>query len=168
MADFLKTRRTQSGVALVITLIMLSVITIIAVAFLLLSQRERSSVSSTMVATDAELALGDGMERAKTEIMADFTAYFLSNPTNRIATNALGELIVRRYLGPDLMVSTTFIDQGPSRSNDYVSPNPNQAPLIASLHYDPRVPVFVATRDRTVPGLPANTNRFYLDLNRNG
>jgi hypothetical protein len=167
MANFLKHRKAQSGVALVITLIMLSVITIIAVAFLLLSQRERSSVSSTMVATDAELVLNAGMERAKTELMADMTAYFLGNPTNRTFTNAQGQWTVRRYLGPDLMVSTTFTNSTNSYVSSTPSPLPNQAPFIASLHYDPRVPVWANRPDRPRDGW-TNMNVFYIDLNRNG
>ena len=87
-------RRTQSGVALVITLIMLSVITLIAVAFLLLSQRERASVSSTMVATEAELMTSSGLEASKAYIQGQIAA-FLSNPTNRTFTNAAGHWIPR-------------------------------------------------------------------------
>ena len=52
----MKYRQKQSGVALVITLIMLSVITVITVAFLALSQRERAAVSTTLTGTEAELA----------------------------------------------------------------------------------------------------------------
>jgi hypothetical protein len=168
MDALLKKRRAESGVALVITLIMLSVITIIAVAFLLLSQRERSSVSSTIVATDAELALNSAVERAKADIMADFEAFFFSNPTNRTFTNALGQWTVRRYLGPDLMVSTTFTNSTNSYLSSAPIPPPNQASFMTNLHYDPRVPVFNTNRvDRARDGW-TNRNTFYIDLNRNG
>jgi len=49
-------RPSQRGVALVITLIMLSVITVVAVAFLAISRRERATVTQKANSVDAELA----------------------------------------------------------------------------------------------------------------
>src|SRR3954470_10540768 len=78
--------RKQSGVALIITLIMLSVITVMAVAFLALSRRERASVVHSANAIDAELMASAGLERAKAEI--------------------LGNIISQsNFLGPDFLVS---------------------------------------------------------------
>ena len=87
----MKYRQNQSGVALVITLIMLSVITIITVAFLALSQRERATVSTTLTGTEAELAANAAHERAKAEILANIRE-FVNTYTNR------------QTIGPDLFV----------------------------------------------------------------
>ena len=46
--------RLQRGVALVITLVMLSAITFLAVAYLILTQRERGSVTVAAAQTDAQ------------------------------------------------------------------------------------------------------------------
>src|SRR3954469_24071683 len=59
----------RDGVALVITLIMLSIITFMAVTFLVLSQRERSSVNT---ATDQKMvrnATDAGLARASAELL---------------------------------------------------------------------------------------------------
>src|ERR1044071_7914892 len=78
--------RQQRGVVLVITLIMLSIITVMAVAFLALSRRERASVVHTQNSIDAELSADNALERAKAEILANIIGH--SN-----------------LLGPDLLVS---------------------------------------------------------------
>jgi hypothetical protein len=152
-------RRSQSGVALVITLIMLAVITLIAVAFLLLSQRERASVSQTITATEAESMAEAGLARATAQILADMAA-FAANSTNRI-TNAAGIWIPRLMLGPDLLVSITDTNY---TNSPYLTPGvrPNDRAAIADLFLDPRVPVFVTNR------AGGSNFVFYLDLNRNG
>src|SRR5436305_1222854 len=60
----------RRGVALVVTLIMLSVITVVAVTFLAMSRRERSSVTQTLNSTDAKTMADAALERAKGQIMA--------------------------------------------------------------------------------------------------
>ncbi|HKQ37609.1 MAG TPA: hypothetical protein VJ063_05985 [Verrucomicrobiae bacterium] len=149
------------------TLIMLSVITVVAVAFLALSQRERTAVTQSTQQTEAEIMADAGLERAKAEIV-----------TRIIAANTNLNAV-------DLLVSLNYI-----RTNGFISPQ--TAPIdtlnvnyeyrvggaaglnatereqnIANLYYDPRVPVFVNTN---VPGGPQGPLdfRFYLDLNRNG
>lgn len=82
-------RNAERGVALVITLIMLSIITVVTVAFLALSQRERAAVGQSTQQTIAEMAAETGRERA--------TAQIISRVLN---TNA-----DQSALGPDLMVS---------------------------------------------------------------
>lgn len=66
--------RRASGVALVITLIMLSIITFIAVTFLLIARRERSQVTQAASLTLAETAATAGRERALAEILARIAA----------------------------------------------------------------------------------------------
>src|SRR6185503_10743113 len=77
----------QRGVALVITLILLAVITTLAIAFLALTYRETAAVDSLARTTDSEMACESALERAKAEILAPFAR----NDTNRFiwATNGL-------------------------------------------------------------------------------
>src|SRR5256885_16322129 len=89
----------QRGVALVITLIMLSVITVMAVAFLALSRRERAGVVHRQATIDAELAANAGLERAKAEILARIIAQVV---TSNIPTNII---VPTNLFGPDLFVS---------------------------------------------------------------
>ena len=139
---------TRSGVALIITLIMLSVITVMAVAFLALSRRERSAVVRSADAIDAEFMANSGAERAKAEILANIITY--SN-----------------YVGPGLLVSgaRTNVVRGPGDIPDFFEDprdgtnDNNDRAVIAQLRQDAHPPVFVGrSRDP----------RFYLDINRNG
>lgn len=143
------------------TLIMLSVITVVAVAFLAMTQRERTAVSQSTQQSDAEIVADAAAERAKAEVFA----HFLANNNNLIAA--------------DLLVSRNYI-----RTNGFIPGNANLTnvnyeftttgfPLnydqmlenLANLYYDPRVPVFVNVG---FPGGPEVLDfRFFLDLNRN-
>ena len=123
--------------ALVITLILLAVITVIAVAFLAVTRRERVSVAHRSHYVATQLVLDSAMERVRGEIVADVLAR--SN-----------------LLGPDFMVSVNL--DGRDRASYDQS-------TIASLQFDPRVPVFINTNRA---GPPSNDFRFWLDLNRNG
>ncbi len=149
----MKHLRKQSGVALVITLIMLSVITIIAVAFLALSQRERSAVATTLTGTEAELAARAGHERAKAEILANIRE-FVNTYTNR------------QTIGPDLFVSRAEPYYGNFNAPNF---NFNDLLTVANYHseltnlfYDPAPPVFSTNRTGVLEQV------HYLDLNRNG
>jgi len=149
----------RAGVALVITLIMLSVITFMAVTFLVLSNRERGSVSTATDQVTVQFAADTALERAKAEVLASIIA----------ATNDQAF---------DLMVSTNYINYGGFRSGiasytnvnfiSYANGNPltGNDPLInlTNLLYNPRPPVFVVTNKLT----GATDFRYYLDLNRNG
>jgi hypothetical protein len=149
----------QRGVALVVTLILLSVITFLTVAFLFLSQRERGSVATTVDQSVARYAAEAAVERAKAEVVSRLLA-----TTNKYAY--------------DLLVSTNFINQPGyiSGNNTLTNVNYNYAngnfvtggdlqQNIANLYYSPRPPVFVQT-NKNFPG--SNDFRFWLDLNRNG
>src|SRR4051812_26519198 len=86
-------RNEQNGVALVITLILLTLITVIAVAFLAITTRERASVGDTMNTTDAEFGAASGLERAKAEIIGT-----ILNPSTNYPN----------LFNMELRVSTTF------------------------------------------------------------
>ncbi len=145
--------------ALIVTLIMLAVITFMAVTFLVLSQRQRNSVATSIDQSLAQSMTEMGAQRALAESLA----------TVKATTNQFNY---------DLRVSTNYIDRygfltGPAGLGDphyagyagvsYADQNGN--PIVGSsflanvgnLLYSPRAPVYV------------NGNfRFYLDLNRNG
>ena len=159
-------RTSQHGVALVLTLILLSVITFMTITFLVISRRERGAVTTTTDQNTAQLAANAALEHAKARILVPMLAR-----TNKFAL--------------DFLVSTNFINRagfnptapppapGVNLTNvnyDYLV---SGAPLnagqsvqnIANLFYDPRPPVFVRTnRNRATP----LDFRYYLDLNRNG
>ncbi|HMC28434.1 MAG TPA: hypothetical protein VKM56_11640, partial [Verrucomicrobiae bacterium] len=152
----------QSGVALVITLIMLSVITVMAVAFLALSRRERASVVHSQASIDAELMASTGLERAKAEILARIIGQVV---TSNIPTNII---VPTNLFGPDLFVSgsTTTTNPVPFIYDDPIN-GPNQAAArqwIWSLVNGSPPPVFVKTNSAGIP----RENRWFLDLNRNG
>jgi hypothetical protein len=67
-------RKHQRGVALVITLIMLAIITLITVIFLGIARRNRAGVSLRSAQTDAELATEAAFQRAKGDVVAQMMA----------------------------------------------------------------------------------------------
>jgi hypothetical protein len=146
---------SQRGVALVVTLLMLSVITFLAVAFLALSRRDRVSVTQSQTQTDARLAAEAGLARAQAEIVARIRA-----KTNM---NAVGLMVSRSYQN-----RVGFISGRSSPTNvNYNGPFANQQQyliMLTNLYYDPRVPVFVPTNT----GGGALDFRFFVDFNRNG
>ncbi len=149
----------QRGVALIITLIMLAVITFLAVTFLALSRREAGSVRVATDAVTARNAADIAAARVEAELLAGILA----------TTN------VHSF---DLLVSTNFVNWAGFNAAAGADPTnvsyryPNGNPLtgndalqnLANQLYDPRPPVVVTNRRF------ANSNefRYYLDLNRNG
>src|SRR5262245_51175030 len=67
--------RLSHGVALVITLVLLSVITFMAVTFLLISHSERGQVSTETDQTIARIASDAALERAKIDLIARMLAF---------------------------------------------------------------------------------------------
>ena len=147
------------GFALVITLILLSVTLIMAVAFLAISRRERGSVVTSTDTATARYAADAALANAEAQIIS--TALATTNP----------------YIN-NLLVSTNYINAlgfnptaSPNPTNvnyDYLTSGggytvPDFLQNVANLQYLPRVPVFVPTN-----ALGASDFRFYLDLNRNG
>ncbi len=125
------------GVALVVTLILLAIITTLAIAFIALTHRETSAVAATSSTTDAELAAEAALERAKAEILAPFVR------DNR-GTNG------KTILGPEMMVSVAVDQDRIKAYGAYVDPSP---------------PVYVNTNISGGSG-PLD-DRHFLDLNRN-
>src|ERR1700747_1088608 len=64
----------EEGVALVVTLIMLAVITFMAITFLVLSRSEKSNVTTSTDQALARLAADAGLERAQAQLLTSMLA----------------------------------------------------------------------------------------------
>ena len=161
--------QSQRGVALVITLVMLAVVTFMAITFLAVSRRERASVSVTEEQTTARYMAESAEARAISEVI------------NRM-------LVSSNLLSYDMMVSTNFISPYGFNPNQSTVPGANFTNVnydrridkraftlndrlsnLTNLFYDPRPPVYLRTTDDpSVPPTAPFDFRFYLDLNRDG
>lgn len=154
-------RPTRSGVALVITIVMLAVITFLTVAFLALMGREKGAVKTNIDQTTARLAAETGLERAKAELLASIMAttniasFDLLVSTNYIRYDGF-DAAAQGTLNPETNVNFEYVVGGAPLSAQEVLQN------LTNLLYSPRVPVYITNR-------LANTVdfRYYLDLNRN-
>src|SRR5208282_5175453 len=151
--------KSQQGVALIITVILLAVVTFMALTFLAMSRRERGAVTTTTDTASARLAADDALASAEAQIVANILA--TTNPYN------FGLLVSTNYINSFGFVPAAGAN--PTNVNyDYLHGGGalNQGEFLqnlANLYYSPRPPVFI----------PTNTTgpldfRFYLDLNRNG
>ena len=155
--------QSQRGVALVITLVMLAVVTFMAVTFLSISRRQRASVDLTEQQTMSKSMAEAALARAQAEVVAQMLVQ-----TNLITTN-------------QLIVSTNFINRwgfdATLPADKFNATNVNyefitgstrrfttteRLRMLANLFYDPRPPVYVM-RPNGGQDFP-----YYLDLNRNG
>jgi hypothetical protein len=148
---------SQHGVALIITLILLGVVTFMAIAFLALSRRERGAVTTVTDTTSARLAADAALANAEAQIVANVLS--TTNPCN------FGLLVSSNYINqegyiPALGASLTNVNYFDSSGN-FLTGN-NFLQNLANLYYSPRPPVFIPTNS-----LGSNDFRFYLDLNRN-
>jgi len=150
-------RCSERGVALVITLVLLSVITFMAVAFLVVSRSQHGSVATETDQAIARLAADNARERAIAQLLAPIMAW--TNEFN------YGLLVSTNYIRPGgfvsggsgpLNVGYNYLNGALLSLNDFLLNS-------ANLLYDPRPPVFIVTN-----ALGSNDFRFYLDLNRNG
>jgi hypothetical protein len=147
----------RSGMALVITLILLSVTLVMAIALIAMARRERNAVTTASDTTIARLAADAALAAAQGQIVANLLA----------TTNAYnyGLLVSTNFVTPGGITpgsaTTTYINYFDTTGNLLTGPDLEQA--IANLYFLPRAPVFVYNRNT---GL--NEFRFYLDLNRNG
>ena len=179
----LSPQSSRRGVALVITLIMLSVVTITAVAFLMVARRERAAVAAAGEQADARIAADAALNRARARILAQISSSGLREaPTLFVSTNFIAPLYV-----PGLTAAGQGLPVGAAESNQWYSALANVSysyqgrafdlnntaeiieyrGMLANLYYDPRVPV-VARTGRLDTRADSFEDRFYLDLNRNG
>jgi hypothetical protein len=156
---------SRRGIALVITLIMLAVTLVMAVAFLALARRERGSVTTSTATTTARLAADTAVANAQAQIVANILGSF-SGAGSSNAYN-FGLLVSTNYINP---YGFTPNSGNPTNVNYQYDSSGNALSLaefeqnVSNLYFLPRVPVFVATN----PVVPGNDFRYYLDLNENG
>ena len=157
------THHAQRGVALVITLILLSVITFLAITFLAVARRERGSVTVSTEQKVATFAAETALERAKAEITATILA-----STNSFSFDLLISTNFENLIGFDPAAQPQASPNVTNVNFDYTitggALNGNQAlQNLANLMFNPRPPVVVTNR---LYG--SNEFRFYVDLNRDG
>jgi hypothetical protein len=152
-------RKSERGVALVITLILLSVTLVMAVAFLAISRRERGSVSTETDSTTAKLAADAALAQAEAQIASGYLAttnpYVFSLVVSTNYINAAG--FTKGVANPD-NVNYGYYYNGPGPLSTL-----DMEQNIANLQYLPRPPVYA-----TNITFATNELQFYLDLNRNG
>ncbi len=161
-------RPTAQGMALIITLIMLAVTLVMAVAFLALARRERAAVSTTTDTTTANFATSAGLAAAQSQIMANLlnTNSFKTLGNGLYNFNLIVSTNFINGFGYDDVLGTNVINVNYSYSDKAGFPPltpPEYLQNIANLQLLPRVPVFVVTNTAG-----SNDFRYYLDLNRNG
>jgi hypothetical protein len=164
-------RRRTDSVALVITLLMLSIITFLAIAFLAMSRRNQSSVSASLDVTTAQAMSAAAQARAQAEIMAQIMAhgdpYYYDYMVSRDYISTVGFDNAEKSVYDANNVNYDYFSNA---SGVYLPFNNASDPVgwvqnIANLYYDPRPPVFVVTN----PAYPNNYDfRFWVDINRNG
>jgi hypothetical protein len=149
----------HQGVALIITLILLAVVTFMALTFLAVSRRERGAVTTTTDTISAQVTADNALAAAEGQIVANMLA--TTNSYN------FGLLVSTNYINPNGFATGVA---SPTNVNfDYYNTGPG--PLsqgdflrnLANLYYLPRTPVYMSNVVTS-----AMENRFYLDLNRNG
>jgi hypothetical protein len=151
-------RQNQRGIALITTLIMLSVVTVMAVAFLAVSRRERAAVTTSSDRLDARALTEAAYQRAEAEIVSrvlattNILAYDLVVSTNY--QSPFGFLPGNTNIAN---VSFAYPDGRPVVGDDLFA-------LYRNLQVDARVPVFIVTNVAT----GAEDFRYFLDFNRNG
>ena len=155
-------RPSERGVALVITLLLLSVITFMAITFLVVSRSEHSSVATTTDSTIARLAADTARDRAIAEVLAPILNatnpynYGLLVSTNYINLNGFG---AGGLVANDLLnVNYDYTASGATLTLN------QQLQNLQNLFFNPRPPVFIVTNALAVR---SNEFRFYVDLNRN-
>ncbi len=166
----------NAGVALVITLIFLAVITFMAVTFLVVTRRERERSITQTSQSDAKFGADVALEHAKAQMIASMLArnnsydlgLFVS--TNYINANVYGTNgALIRAGGFDPTLGNAFPDNITNVSYTYLGggqvAGKDIPKLMSNLRILPRVPVYVSTNRN--PAFPPDF-RFYLDLNRNG
>src|ERR1017187_4227829 len=154
---FRPSRHSQRGVALVITLILLSVVTFMAITFLALSRRERSAVNTVTDTASARLAADAALANAEAQVVANVLS----------TTNAynFGLLVSTNYINANGFVSgsasPTNVNYGHLFNSSTLLSPADFLQNLENLYYSPRPPVFIA--NSTNSSLPPDF-RYYLDL----
>jgi hypothetical protein len=145
-----------SAIALVITLILLSVITFMAVTFLVLSRAQRGAVTTTTEQAIAKYAADSAQQQAIADVMAPIIAS--TNEFNyglRVSTNYISAAGYTKNNNTVTNVNYNYNNGAPITGNDALQ-------NLQNLFILPRPPVWVTNRLGA-----SNEFRFFLDLNRN-
>ena len=148
-------RKSQSGVALVLTLILLSVALVMTLAFLAISGREQGSVTTQTDTATTRLAADAGLAAAEAQIAANILS--TTNPYSFgliVSTNYINT--VGFQSGVANFTNVNYYDS----ARNFLAGN-NFLQNLENLSYSPRPPVFILQNG-------TNDFRYYLDLNRNG
>jgi len=141
---------------------MLSVVTLMAVAFLAVSRRERATVTTSSDRLDAKALAEMALQRAEAEVVSRSEEFAGLNSLN------FDLLVSRNFINPAGFrvgnanvemdnVSYTYPDGAPLSGDDLLA-------MYRNLRIDARVPVFIETNQVTHEW----EHRFFLDFNRNG
>ena len=149
-------RHSQRGIALILTLILLSVITFLTLAFLALSRREKAAANVNLDQTRAKQAADAATERATAQILAQILA-----STNKWAYDLMASTNYQSPGGYNPALGANIFNVGCTYSNGLPLSAPDMVQNVANLLFDPRPPVFVETNG------PVLDARYFLDLNRN-
>lgn len=155
----------QRGVALVITLVMLSVVTLMAITFLAVSRRERAAVAVAEYQSTARSMADSALARAQVDVVARMMAhgslldYGLAVTTNLWAPYGLD---TAQPLGLPNFTNVNY--QFPQGNPNGNLSEDQRLRALGNLMFSPRPPVYVRTNSD--PFSPPEF-RYYLDLNRN-
>ena len=149
----------ESGIALVITLILLSIITFMTVTFMVISQHAKNQVSATTQQLVAQQAAQAALDQAEARILAQMISQ--TNGFN------FGPVVSENFQSPFFDTSQPAGTVSVTNVNYY---DVNGLPLTGNAYLEmlnnqlvlPRPPVFVTFTNTAAPD-----SRFYLDLNRN-
>jgi hypothetical protein len=187
-------RHSEKGMALVITLMMLAIVTFMAVVFLSLSRRERGNVKISEDQATARSMADAALERSKADLtagMANALENYLAltdprfGPTNAQKHIAIANRAVQNaLLSYDLRASKNFFNPAGFRKTDGSSPwNVGYYDFLGNVYNDRDKQLSTTSDDyyqhianlQYDPRPPVivtegktNENRFYIDLNRNG
>ena len=158
----------EQGVALVVTLIMLAVVTFLAVAYLAMSRREQSSIHTATEQNRARLMAEAGFDHLKGKVMANILTYTnLGNYDLLVSTNFNNPL--RTEFRPSLRFPSVGYLTNVCLYDTNGAPIPwtvdDLRVSLGNLQIDPVVPVFYNVLENRSY---SNDFRFYLDFNRNG
>ena len=151
----LMSRRGNQGVALVTTVIMLSVITMMTVAFLTITRRERASVTAFNASSVAKEMAALARERAIAETTSRMYA-----EGNMYAYDLL---VATNYFNPNGFDSdrSNLTNQSFNVTRPELVSGVNALQNLSNMRMDSRAPVVVTTPQGT------NDHRYFLDFNRN-
>ena len=153
------TVKSEQGIALVITLVMLAVVTVMAIVFLAVTRRERSSVKLAEETAIAKDLADAAMERAKAEAIGG-----MNTSGSKLHYDIFNSRTFFNPNGFDPSKGRTNTNVGPVRDWPAIRQNNEKQylTLLGNLQYDPAVPVHIQTNQNGQGDF-----RFFLDFNRN-